>query len=90
MNELFNYVSGFGECTPLKNIKTFIGLCNGETYGLDTNGEYHNGYAVLDNDNKKQFLARFTVHADEINMNEIEIQISGEQLNVCPVTGRNY
>jgi len=93
MNKLFNYVSGFGDCTSLKNIKKFIGLENGETYGLDISGNWHNGYAVLDDDNNKHFLSRWELSDNdksELYLEQVEFETSGNDLNVDFETLRNY
>jgi len=90
---LFNYVSGFGECTPLCNIKKFVGLENGETYGLDRNKVWHNGYAILTDEGKKFFLSRWELTDDdfsELSMEQVEFETDGINIDVDPETLRNY
>ena len=93
MEKIFKYESGFGECTPLCNIKKFVGLSNGETYGLDINGKWHNGYAILSEDDNKLFLSRFELSDNDISgiYNEsVEIETAGINIEVDSETLRNY
>ena len=90
---LFNYVSGFGDCTPLCNIKKFVGLGNGETYGLDINKVWHNGYVILSEDDKKLFLSRFPMSDNDISEiyhEPVEFETAGSNVDVDPETLRNY
>ena len=92
MNNLFNHESGFGECTPLCNIKKFVGLENGETYGLDRNKKWHNGYVILSESNNKLFLSRWELTDDdfsELSMEQVEFETSGNEIDVDPETLKN-
>ena len=74
---LFNNVEGFGDCTPLSNIKRFVGLENGQTYGLDTNKNWHNGYAILTDEGKKFFLSRWELTDNdfsELSFEQVEFE----------------
>jgi hypothetical protein len=99
---LFNYVNGFGDSTQARNIKKFVGLGNGETYGLDINGKWHNGYFFYEYDqsnvprdcrNPKLFLSRFPMSDNDISEiyhEPVEFETDGINIDVDPETLRNY